>query len=74
LAEKTRSHKIDNPVRKPLLDAQGSMAEEVGQAVSASAGLTGQRDVLNGIKGKAHILVETAIRQKFNEQPRDSLL
>jgi hypothetical protein len=74
LAKYCDSHKVDNPVRKPLLDAHGPASDALDEAVDANADVTGQHDVLMGIKGAAHILVETAIRQKFNEQPRDNLL
>lgn len=74
LAKYAPSHKIDNPARKPLEQAHGPASAALDEAVDASATLTGRRDVLMGIKKAAHILVETAIRQKFNETPRDSLL
>ncbi|MEP1520922.1 hypothetical protein [Ascidiaceihabitans sp.] len=74
LAKYSDSHKIDNPVRKPLLDARAPASEALDEALDALANLTGQRDELMGIKGAGHNLVETAIRQKFNERPRDSLL
>ncbi|MEL7398677.1 MAG: hypothetical protein AAFN44_20150, partial [Pseudomonadota bacterium] len=74
LAKYAPSHRVDNPARKPLQDAHGPATRELEKALDAQAALAGQRDVLISMKESAQVLIETAIRQKNNEPPRDSLL
>lgn len=68
------SHKVPNPELQPWRDEADEVFPALQEQTDRVATATGQRDVLMGIKGMAQTYVETAIRQKLNEKPRDSLI
>ena len=68
------SELVDNPARPPLLRAQTLQIEVVEGWVREVGRIEGELARLYGIRDSARNLVETAIRQKMNEQPRVGLL
>ncbi|MEM9046801.1 MAG: hypothetical protein AAGC81_19140 [Pseudomonadota bacterium] len=68
------SEKAENPER-PALERAQVKQEDVVETLSREIGrIEGRLTRLYGIRNSARNLVETAIRQKMNEQPRDGLL
>lgn len=74
MAKYSPSHKVPNPETQPWYAEVTEAADEAAAYGVPVAQAKGRSDTLMGIKGLAHIYVEAAIRQKFNEQPRNTLI
>lgn len=68
------SRKIDNSARPPLLRAREEHLPTLIALTARLGKVEGALTRLEGLKQDALVLVETAIRQRINETPRDTLI
>ncbi|MEO1687829.1 MAG: hypothetical protein AAFU61_07980, partial [Pseudomonadota bacterium] len=68
------SEEIDNPARPPLERSKAWQAGPVEQLRLRLGRIEGRLARLYGLRESTRILVETAIRQRMNEKPREGLL
>ena len=65
---------IDNPARPPLERQKADLLEAIEALVKRLGRIEGRLAQLDGVRDSAQVLVEAAIRQRMNEQPREGLL
>ncbi|MEM9098690.1 MAG: hypothetical protein AAGC79_09210 [Pseudomonadota bacterium] len=68
------SEEVENPGIAPRARTKDARTADIEISSARHGRASGQLTRLYGIRDSARTLVETAIRQKMNEQPRDGLL
>ncbi|MEM8821052.1 MAG: hypothetical protein AAGE90_16240 [Pseudomonadota bacterium] len=68
------SEQVDNQARPPLERAKAKQVSVVEGLTARLGDVEGPLSRLYGLRERARILVEAAIRQRMNEKPRDGLL